>query len=269
MTTLIKYLCWFVAAYFFVGAGLYFGQDYLFFHPQKLPKNYAFVFKQKFIEFNILAQDSVAINCLFFESKTAQPKGIVVYYHGNADNMQRWGQHAKDFTKNGYNVLMYDYRSFGKTNGKIEEKQWLADGFKVFEWAKNRYELNKIVVYGRSLGTALASQIATQYAVKQLILETPYTKICNVAKSYLPIYPTGLLCKYYFNNTQNMAHLKCKYHIFHGTADAVVPFAQAKELCFLTGDSTLKNLTIIPKGGHKNLATFGQYQNSLDSLLRL
>lgn len=269
MAKISKYLVGLVIVYFLIGAGVYFGQDYLFFHPKKLPINYTFTFKEKFKEFSILASDSLAINCLLFESQSPVLKGIVVYYHGNADNLQRWGQHAADFTKNGYHVLMYDYRGFGKTKGKIVEKQWFADGQKVFKWAKNRYDLIKIIVYGRSLGTALASQIATKYAVKQLILETPYTQMSHVAKSYLPVYPIDLMCNYHFNNAQNMPNLKANYHIFHGTADAVVPFEQGKKLCLLAGDPTLRNLTIIPRGGHKNLATFKQYHRSLDSLLRL
>lgn len=268
MNRWLKYPLYVVLAYVLIGILFYFLQDFLFFHPQKLDKNYTFQFKDKFKEISIVATDGQLLNALYFYSKLPQTKGLVVYYHGNADNLQRWGHHSTDFTSRGYDVLLYDYRGFGKTPGKLTENQWFADGKTVFKFAQKRCSNDSLIVYGRSLGTALASEIATQNAVKMLLLETPYTTIANVAHSYLPIYPTQAMSKYHFNNAKSMAHLKSPFHIFHGTADGVVPFAHSIELCHLAKDTALSHLTTINGGAHKNLATFNLYQSTLDSLLR-
>ena len=76
--------------------------------------DYWYEFKGDFEEMWFTPEANVKINALYFKTDSTKRKGLIVYFHGNADDLRRWGKHAVDFTKNDYDILMIDYRQFGK-----------------------------------------------------------------------------------------------------------------------------------------------------------
>ncbi len=108
----------------------YLNQESFIFHGKKLAKNYDFQFGDEFEEFNLRTSDKKNINAVIFKSKN--PKGILFYCHGNSGNIETWSEIAKIYTQQNFDVCLFDYRGFGKSEGQIfSEKQFVSDGFLV------------------------------------------------------------------------------------------------------------------------------------------
>ena len=131
---------------------VYLFQEQLIFHPEKLSDKYKFIFDTSFEEKSFKALDGSMLNALLF--KVENSKGIVFYHHGNAGSLESWGQKAIDFTSRGYDVLMYDYRGYGKSTGNIKnEKMLYADATLIYKELLFDYKERDIIVYGTSLGS--------------------------------------------------------------------------------------------------------------------
>ena len=151
-----------------------FGQDKIVLQAVALPTEYEFQFDDAYEEF-FFEKEAVTINALLFRSEQQPSKGLVFYLHGNADNLQRHARRYSDFTEKGYDIFMMDYRSYGKSKGKTNEAVFHEDVRWIFGEALKICETTaaETIVYGRSLGTGMASKLASEQKVKCLILETP------------------------------------------------------------------------------------------------
>lgn len=238
-------------------------QDKLIYLADTLPHDYPFSFDQPYEEYFIPTPDNHQINALWFKPK--QPaKGLVIYFHGNADNLQRWGQYAVDFTQLGYEVLMIDYRGYGKSSGRPSERALYDDAALIWNWANEKSEHEKMVIYGRSLGTAVAVHLAAEVQPDLLILETPFDKLmgANPLRYLFSIVPLQSR----FNSSEYLGKVKCKTVIFHGTNDWVVNLSSGERLKPWLKDTD--EFIVIPGGGHNNLRNFALYHDKLAEVLR-
>ena len=105
-----------------VGIALYHLQEKLLFHPKALPQDFQFKFDVPFKEVNIPMTETENLNLIQFFPTDSTRKGVVIYFHGNSDNVIRYARHATNFTKDGYEVWMPDYPTYGKTTGKLNEE---------------------------------------------------------------------------------------------------------------------------------------------------
>ena len=180
------------SVYVIGGIVLYFLQDIIIFHPKPLPFNHTFSFNNAFKEINISPDGKRNVNIVqFFPDKKA--KGIVLYFHGNMTNIERYAKFAPYFTKNDYEVWMIDYPGYGKTTGKRSEKTMYEDALLLYKLAIEKTSADSIIIYGKSLGTGVASYLASLKPCKKIILETPYYSMTSMSQSYVPIYPARLL----------------------------------------------------------------------------
>jgi uncharacterized protein len=253
-----------LTAYLIISIGFYVFQEKFIFQPKKLAKDYSFQLNQPFTEHFIKTEDGETLNAILFKSPTPS-KGFILYFHGNAGNLQRWGQYAIDFTQLGYDVLMIDYRGYGKSTGTPSEKDFYQDAQTVLNWSKENIPFTQLIIYGRSLGSAVASHLASENTPALLILETPFDEIKSVV--YSPIRPIVSLLpsRNHFPNNIFLQKVKCKKVIFHGTNDWVVPFSSAMKLKPLL--SSEDKFFVIEGGGHKNLRDFEKYQKALAEVL--
>lgn len=251
----------FAAGYFLLTLLLYFFQDRLIFQAEKLPKEYRYEFSQDFAEVTIIPRIGHEISGLVFSPNNARLKGTILYFHGNADNMQRWGEYAVDFTSLGYAVLMIDYSGYGKSDGISSEENLLQDAEDTWQWAQHHLPSKDFVIYGRSLGAAVASQLAVKHEPMQLILETPFYQIIQGHLKFF--FPFGL--KHQFANYKSLPEITCPVTIIQGTDDWVVSYKSAEKLKqFLKpGDEFIT----IEKGSHKDLREFKSYHDALKKLL--
>ncbi|MDO5979753.1 alpha/beta hydrolase [Flavivirga spongiicola] len=239
-------------------------QEKMLFHPTVLSQDFKFEFSYPFEELFFNTDDDAVINAIHF--KTENPKGVILYFHGNAGNLSRWGIITEFFVEKQYDVLVMDYRTFGKSTGKLSETALYNDSEFCYNYLKKNYSENDITVYGRSLGTGVATYIASKNNPKQVILETPYYSIIDVAKSRFPIFPVKHLLKYKLPSYQFITKINCPIYIFHGTNDQVVPYKSAKGL-FEVAPTSHTTFTTIKGGGHNNLVTYEAFIKGVNQIL--
>ncbi len=251
-------------AYTIVSVLLYVLQDYLMFKPEKLPKDFQFYYEhQEIEEYNVETRDGAIINGLRF--KTKNPKGIVFYLKGNSKSIKGWGKFAVDFTRHGYDVLMVDYRGFGKSTGRRTQKAVKRDMQVVYDKIKEKVDEKFIILYGRSLGSGFAAKLASMNNPRMLILDAPYYSLRHVAKKYIPFMPLSLLLKFPMPTYKWLKYVNCPIHIIHGTDDRLIPYRTSVRLSKIKPLQTTLHTVI--GGGHKNLNTFESYHGMLTEII--
>ena len=244
---------------------MYFTQDAILFHPQKLASGYQYKFDIPFREINYPVNDKKNLSIVQFTVPDSICKGVVLYFHGNRQNINRYASYATNFIKNGYEVWMMDYPGFGKSTGERNEKILYEDAYRLYKMARKRFSTDSIVIYGKSIGAGIAVQLASTRDCKRLILETPYYSIDALAKHYFFIYPVSQMTKYTFPSYAYLENVTAPVTLFHGTKDEVIPYRHAVNL--IKKIKSQYELITISKGKHNNLVNFELYQKKLDSLL--
>jgi hypothetical protein len=192
-------------------------------------------------------------------------KGVVIYFHGNRGNIERYAKFAGNFTKHGYEVWMEDYPGFGKSTGTRNEKILYQQAEQIYALAAASFAVNSIVVYGKSFGTGIAAYIASTVNCRRLILETPYYSIPDLFSYYAPIYPVQAMADYKLPINLYLPKITIPVTIFHGTADGVIPYRCAARLKRLL--KTTDGFITIENGTHHNLNDYPLFHQKLDSLL--
>lgn len=241
-------------------------QEKLIFLPSTLAADYQYEFTEPFEEINLETTDGALLNAIHF--KAQNPKGVILYFHGNAGDLSRWGEITSSLTKYNWDVLVMDYRSYGKSTGEMSEKALYEDAQLFYDYVSNQYKEEEIILYGRSLGTAFATKLAAENNPSLLLLETPFYNLTSVAKKRFPIFPVEYLIKYEFKSNEYIKKVNCKTVIFHGTDDNVVPYNSGKKLFELASPAGGKYLITIKRGGHNNLSNFTTFKNEIERLLK-
>ena len=262
---IVSILKWAIIVYCGAGIILYSVQEKILLHPKALDRNHVFNFNQKFEEINIPFNKTDTVNMIQFASTDTVKKGIVLYFHGNKENVEHYARFVPAFTKHGYEVWMPDYPGFGKSTGEISEKKLYSIAYEIRKLAATKYQHDSIIIYGKSLGTALAAYTASVKPCRLLILETPYYSIPALFRSYAFMYPARMMSKYKLPTYEFLQDVEAPVTIFHGTGDWVVPYRSGVQLKkFLKpGDQFIK----IENGSHNNLSASTIYTTALDSLL--
>jgi alpha-beta hydrolase superfamily lysophospholipase len=260
---------WFIillSVYIVSGILLYFLQEHLLFRPQTLSINQPYNFQLPFKEVNLPVNAEKNLGIVQFTVPDSLAKGVVLYFHGNRKNIIRYAPFADNFTRNQYEVWMVDYPGFGKSTGKLTEQIMYNDAALLYQMARARFSKDSIIIYGKSLGTGVASQLASVKDCKQLILETPYYSIESLMNRYAFIYPINWLSKYHFPNYKHLKAVEVPVTILHGTSDEIIPFNHSVKL---VKENPAARLIPIEKGKHNTLDSFPSFHRQLDSLLQL
>ncbi len=253
-----------IAIYVVISVLLYYLQDYFLFKAEKLPPDFEFFYEnQEIEEYTIETRDGATLNGLHFKIKS--PKGVVLYLKGNSKSIKGWGKFAVDFTRNGYDVVMLDYRGFGKSTGRRTQKALKRDIQVVYNKLREQVSEKYIILYGRSLGSGLATKLASVNNPRMLILDAPYYSLTKVAARYAPFMPLSWLIKYPLPTYKWLKYVQCPIHIIHGTDDKLIPYKTSVKLSKIKPKQT-KLYTVIG-GGHKNLNNFESYHHMLTEIL--
>lgn len=236
-------------------------QEKIIFLPTRLPQDFVYSFEREFEEFYLESGDRTKLNALHFCSNAS--KGLILYFHGNAGNLSRWGQITSRLVDFGYDVIVMDYRGYGKSGGKICEEVLYSDAQLFYDHALKKYGAGQIVVYGRSLGTSIATWVASRNNTKKLILETPFYNLKDVAKERFPFLPVSQLLRYKMASNEFIKGVEVPIRIFHGTSDRVVAYSSGKKL-FDAIPFPDKKFYTIDQGRHNNLDQYEVYWRGLD-----
>ncbi|MBI1342369.1 MAG: alpha/beta fold hydrolase [Terrimonas sp.] len=242
----------------------YFLQEKFIFKPEKLKKDFQFKYDIPFQEYFFEISPGVSINALHFYRE--KPSGLLLYFHGNTRSIKGWARYAKDFYRFNYDVVLVDYRGFGKSTGRRSEKQMLNDMQYVYEDLKNKYGEDHIIVYGRSMGSGFASKVASDNNPRYLILDAPYYNFKKVVQRFLPFLPVRLVLRYHLRTDLWIKKVACHTYIIHGTRDWLIPIRHSERLQKINpGKITLIR---IHGGGHNNLPSFDEYHNFIRDILK-
>lgn len=237
-------------------------QEKLLFHPEPLaPK---FKFDLPYTSEVYIDVPDAKLHALYLHQPAAQSKGIVLFLHGNAGNLETWFTHADFWLSTGYDVLMPDYRGFGKSTGKIESEAQLNDDvLRAWNYVAHNYQDKKKVFYGRSLGTGLAAKLATQTPADLVVLVSPYTSMTAMAQEYYPWVPS-LILRYPLTTDQLLPQLNTKILLLHGTSDKLISSEHSKRLVKLNPKA---HLVEIDGAGHGDIHNFDAYTTTLKAAL--
>ena len=255
-----------ILLYCLIGIIFYYWQDHLFFHPVAIATDSTYHFAAPYVEKTLDADAGTRFHIVQFTVKDSTPKGVVLYFHGNQDNIGHYAPFATNFTRHQYEVWMADYPGFGKSRGPLNEKILYEEALQVYKLARTKYAPNQIIIYGKSIGTGIAAQLASIRDTKMLMLETPYASIHSLVNRFFWMYPLDGLLHFSFPTDSYLPKVTAPVFIFHGTADGVIPYSNAIRLktVLKKGDEFIS----IPGGSHNDLTSFPMMQQKIDSLLQ-
>ncbi len=248
---------------YLVGFGIIFSiQDRYIFQRQILDSGYTFSHPAE--ELNIPSSEAITLNALLFKSPDTT-KGLILYFHGNRHSLERWGRYAADLKDLGYDILMVDYRGYGKSSGIPSETGLYKDAEAVYGWAKKNYPDVPLIYYGRSLGTGVATHLATKYLPQKLVLETPFDELKNVVPIYFRFLLHILPLRHSFLNNDRISKITCPILILHGNQDHIVPLSSALGLKPLLKPTDV--FVIVPGGRHNNLLRLEEGKRAVTAFL--
>ncbi|HJM82740.1 MAG TPA: alpha/beta hydrolase [Nitrospinota bacterium] len=181
----------------------------------------------------------------------------LIFYHGNAGNVSNNLEFARMVQVYKVNLLMIDYRGYGRSDGFPTIDGVEEDAIATMAWLINNFKVDptKIILWGRSLGVAMAMATAERYAnIGGVILESGFVSFRRIARYYYPIIPACFISNA-LDSGARMASLASPKLIIHGTHDTTIPFAHARELFALAQDP--KQFMSVKFGGHNDVAHVG------------
>ena len=204
------------------------------------------------VEFN--ANDGVRLHGWYVPGTRPE---TLLWFHGNAGNISHRLDNLRLIHDHlGTNVFLFDYRQYGRSDGVASEEGLYADARGALAYLHGRSDIRpeRIIYFGRSLGSAVALDLATTAAPCGLILESPFLSVREMARTILPgplanIVPTG------FDNRSKIAQIRCPLLFIHGDRDEIVPYAQGRQL-FETA-SPPKAFYTIRGAGHNDTYVVG------------
>lgn len=261
MNTTIIYI---IIGYLILMGLVYLIQERFIFKPEKLKQNFVYKYDAPFEELFFDVEPGVRINGLHFQVKN--PLGLVLYFHGNSRSIKGWAKYAKDFFRYKYDVVLVDYRGFGKSTGKRSEEAMLNDVQFVYNKLAGKYPEDHLIIYGRSLGSGFAAKLASENNPRYLILDAPYFNFGLAMERLMPFLPIRHMIRYKLQIDKWIKNVKCHTYILHGTKDWLIPIKNSEKLQSL--NPTKITLLKITGGGHNNLPTFNDYHNFLRDILQ-
>ena len=185
---------------------------------------------------------------------------VILYFPGNADFLAGRVSRFKRMISDGTGLVALSYRGYAGSSGQPSERGLLQDAAAAYAFTAERYQAERIVVWGFSLGTGVAVALAAGQPVGKLILEAPYTSTADVAASLLRIVPVSLLMKDQFHSDQRIVRVSAPLLVMHGDSDPAIPISFGERLFALAHEP--KQFVRFPGGGHDNLDDYGAIETA-------
>ena len=181
---------------------------------------------------------------------------VVAYFHGNGGHIGYRTERLRRLAREGYGVLLVEYRGYAGNPGTPSETGLYADGAAALDFiAGQGIAADRIVLWGESLGSGVAVELATRRAVAAVILEAPFTSVAAAAQHHYRLIPAAMLVRDRFDSLSRIDRLNAPLLILHGERDRIVPVSHGRTL--LEAAPEPKEGWFAAEGGHRKFAQFG------------
>ena len=242
----------------------YNSQEKLIFKGESLPRDYPFQTKYPYKEIFLKTKNEGEVHGLLFQQ--TKSKGVVLFLHGQGKNLKSRMKTVNFFLDRGLDLLIIDYRGFGKSSPGFKESWFLEDSDLAYHFLLNNYDENQIIIYGQSLGTSVATWLASQHTPKMLVLESPFYNMIMASHYTKPFLPKWILeyclLKYPLRTDLWIQNVRVPIYMFHGREDQIVPFQHSLK------DLDQIKVIDVPGRGHNDLTEDPIYQSYLTKILQ-
>jgi fermentation-respiration switch protein FrsA (DUF1100 family) len=249
-----------VAAYGGIVAGLFFLQRRLLYHPGSIRPALADLAVLGVREIELTTEDGLTLFSWYLPPRAGRP--VIAYFHGNGGHVGYRAERLRRFAREGYGVLLAEYRGYAGNPGLPCEDGLFADGEAALDFlADAGIDPAEIVVWGESLGSGVAVYLAARHKVAAVILEAPYTSVAAAAQRHYPFVPAALLVRDRFDSLSRVGRVTAPLLVLHGERDMVVPARHGRAL--LAAATAPKEGWFSPEASHENLARFGALEAAI------
>ncbi|HEX8136622.1 MAG TPA: alpha/beta hydrolase [Pyrinomonadaceae bacterium] len=231
------------------------------FHPARYSSNSLWRLPEGAEDVWLTTSDNVLLNGWFVRSKIQPSSATIIYFHGNGGNISDVGWVGKNLASRGFDVLLIDYRGYGRSHGNVDsERELNLDGDAAYDYIVNMRGVRpeKVVLFGQSLGTTVAVDVASRNPCGAVILESGLSSAADMASQVLPWITRYLyvLGKNRFESARKLAKVKSPILIAHGDPDPVIPVEQGRKLYAAANEP--KKLLVYPGAGHNVHGVVGE-----------
>ncbi len=234
----------FMLSFLTIAFGVYFGllllmfifQSKMVYFPRKELVCTPADLRLEFEDLMLTVPGGQKINAWYVPSKN--PAGTVIFSHGNGGNMCYSLDVVENLSKMNYNVVLFDYRGYGRSEGSPSEKATYEDAQTVYDWLLKEKKISEdsIIAMGRSLGGAIAANLAKDNKPRALILESTFTSTKDVGADAYPFLPVRMLCRYNYSTLEYVGKIKCPLLVIHSPDDEVIPYKHGKQIFNSAGE---------------------------------
>jgi fermentation-respiration switch protein FrsA (DUF1100 family) len=230
MTSVIYILIILFVAYILIGLLLYFAQPFLLYFPSKKIFSTPAEIDLKFEQVSLVTSDNVRISAWFIPAEKAEY--TVIYCHGNGGNLSYYLNVVAFLNGLNLNCLAFDYRGYGDSSGRQTEQGTYLDAEAAYNWVVKEKNISpdKIIIFGWSLGGAIAAHLAAKVDCAALVLDSAFTNYADIAQKHFFFLPIKLFAKYNYNTFDYIKNIRCPVMIIHSRDDEVAPFRFGEKL---------------------------------------
>jgi fermentation-respiration switch protein FrsA (DUF1100 family) len=252
MNALSKFLILALGLYAGLTALIYFRQSSLIYYPNvagreltSTPQHIGLAFE----DVELITEDRLGLHGWFIPSENA--RGNLLFFHGNAGNISHRLDSIAIFNRMGLNVFIFDYRGYGRSQGRPTESGTYRDAEAAWSYLVDTraVDAGEIIVFGRSLGSSIAAWLASRHRPAGLILESGFSSVPSMAQRLYPFLPVKWLAKFSYDTAGYVGNLACPLLVVHSKSDEIIPYAEGR-LLFDAAPADKQFLDI--RGGHND-----------------
>jgi len=257
MALILKVVALLAALYALISLGAAAIQRLLMYAPDTTRTSPASVGLRAVQEVVIRAADGERVLAWYGAAALGEP--TILYFHGNGGSLVTRTERIAKYMARGLGVFMMTYRGYGGSTGRPSEKANVSDAKAAYDaLVQLGVEPARIFIYGESLGTGVAAQVAAARASAGLILDAPFTSMLDLATLHYPQLPARWLMSDHYRTTDHIAKVKAPLLILHGEEDTIIPVNMGRAVFDLAQQP--KEIAIFPGAGHSNHYLFGSYE---------
>jgi hypothetical protein len=234
--TLLSLILLSALVYFCFGATLLVNQSRFIFFPDNVLSATPEKLGLSYREVEFFTADRVRLHGWLIPAREA--RGVILFCHGNAGNISHRLETIDIFHRLGYTTFIFDYRGYGRSDGTPSEEGTYLDAEAAWDYLVRQEKTApaEIIVFGRSLGGAIAAQLAARVTPRACVLESAFTSAGDMAADMYPLFPARLLCRFDYDTEAAVRRIRCPLLIIHSPEDDIVPFDHGRRLFAAAGE---------------------------------